>query len=135
MLEAAYEPTRRQYEAGRIIELIKHESPTPKGATPRWVIGVTDVDIYWAEKGWRYAFSTRSDETGIISTARTRMAGEAPTLIFTRVRKLVTLMLGETYCGLNRGGPDHSMLRGTMMGLDDLDMLDEAVWTGPPTQI
>ena len=126
----AFNAERQQHDAQKVISGAYTSLKVPASDSGRWIIGVTDADLFWSEREWRYCFSLRSGHGAVISTARTQP--EEPLLSAARTFKLITRMLAETYCGLERGGPDDSVLRPTMMGLDDLDMLDESVWIPAP---
>lgn len=121
---------RQQYAAKGLIDGMYGALGVATDDTSRWIVGVTDADLYWPEKDWRYCFSFRSEHGAIVSTARTQPATALKTA--ERTFKLITRTLGEGYCGLQRGGPDDSVLRPTMMGVEDLDLIDESVWIPAP---
>lgn len=134
-LDGAFNVGRNQYEAQPVVDVMTRALRLSPQSPPRWVIGVTDGDLYTARQDWRYAFSWRVDDVAVISTARLRQRDEDRALASIRALKLVTRVLAETYCGLERGGPSNSVLRPTMMSVDDLDELDESVWLPGPTRM
>lgn len=124
----AWNTERGQFEVSALATAVaRHHRLGPPDA---WVIAITDIDLFWKERQWRYSFSTWSSPVGIVSTARTE-PGEARSS--SRLYKLISRMLAETYCGLERGGPNDSLLRPTLMGLEDLDAIDETVWSRGPS--
>ncbi len=132
---SAFVADRRQHEAGRMMGAMLAALPAAPRAPPRWVIGLTDADLFLDDRAWRFCFSSWRPNTGIVSTARTG-DGDTDTLTTAvRTSKLLTRLLAETYCGLLRGGPDDSVLRPTLMGVDDLDLIDESVWLEGPVSM
>lgn len=129
----AFNAARRQHDAALLIGGFYEALKVPPADASRWIIGVTDLDLFWAERDWRYCFSLRSEHGAVVSTART--ASDDPLESGDRTLKLITRVLGETYCGLERGGPDDSVLRPTLMSVDDLDRIDESVWIPAPLEI
>ncbi len=128
-LTPAWDAQRRQHRGGQVLTTLA-QAFAPHATPPRWIIGVTDGDLYWEQRDWRFSFSLRGGAVAVVSTARTEPGRPRSAA---RTMKLISRALGETYCGLERGGPDDSVLRPTLMSLTELDAIDEAVWTRGPT--
>lgn len=114
---------REQYDGARLA--LEVASSFPVTTPPRWIIGITDGDMFWPGRNWRFAFSMGIQTAAVVSTAHTEQGRERSA---ERTMKLISRLLAETYCGLQRGSRKDSLLAPTLLSLDDLDAVDESVW-------
>lgn len=119
---SAWNADRGQWEAEALMEQLPSCSPNdPLCRSSTLTIGVTSGDIFTSRENWRYAFGTRDSERGvaIFSTARMGKGGAA---------KYTARMIAFEYCGFPRNDDPKSVRTNLLMGPDDLDAVDEAVW-------
>jgi predicted Zn-dependent protease len=92
------------------------------------LIGVTSEEIYTTQENWRYAFTIRQPDrhVAIVSTARMTSLGSATWNA--RLRKVVAKTIALQYCGLPQSDDPRSVRYKRIMGPDNLDDIDEAVW-------
>jgi len=121
---------RRQLIAEEAVELVKQFYPDLAGDPSALFLGLTDHDMYIRGKNWRFAFAYRTQgRFAVVSTFRMNPVtfNRPPDmkLLRTRLRKMITKQLGLYYFGLPQRSDRHSALFGPIMGLDDLDSVDE----------
>ncbi|MEO8874327.1 MAG: hypothetical protein ABI461_01970 [Polyangiaceae bacterium] len=89
-------------------------------------IGVTDLDMYLKDVDWNFALSTRDPENhaAVVSRFRMKLSGG----VGDRATKMIAKDIGLEYCGLETSSNPHSVMRGSIGGLADLDEIDESVW-------
>ena len=94
------------------------------------MIGLTDEDIYISELDWKFALNFReTSHAVVISTARLNPAyygkPPVPSLVETRLRKLLTKNIGITFYGLELTGDRGSVLYDDIEDMDALDAMGE----------
>jgi predicted Zn-dependent protease len=95
------------------------------------VVGLTPVDIYFEERDWRFAFWVSNDHMnkGVVSFFRmnpeTFGMDRDDSLLYTRVRKVVTHLIGTLYYRLPGSDDPRSVMYNNVLSLDDLDLMDE----------
>ena len=121
-------PRRRQAETDRILaQLARLNGRAPAGTT---IIGVTEVDVHWAERRlWGYVFTTRDTDrdVAVVSTARidarnyrlSLTAGDRP--LDERFRKLVTRNIALVHLDAAFVDNPSSVLRPGIMSISDID--------------
>lgn len=126
---AAFDDARRQWVGERLLDALQGARP---GAAATFTVGLTSRDLYLRDMPWRFAFSAWRERTAVISTARMNPVffGQLPDADRhdTRLYKMVTRFLGTALCGRPRTGSAGSVMRPTLLSLDDLDGIDESVW-------
>src|SRR5207302_4637339 len=94
------------------------------------LIGVTNEDIYISELDWKFALNFRqSPHELVISTARLNPAyygqSASPSLLETRLRKLLTKNIGISFYGLELTSERGSVLYNDIEDMDTLDAISE----------
>lgn len=94
------------------------------------LIGVTNEDIYISELDWKFALNFRqTPHELVISTARLNPAyyGEpaVPSLLETRLRKLLTKNIGISFYGLELTSDRGSVLYNDIEDMETLDAMGE----------
>jgi predicted Zn-dependent protease len=124
---STFDPDRRQFVAEELVKQLR----TSQGGNSRLgaVIGVTSKDMYIRELSWRFAFSLREPPYAVVSYARMDpvVFGRAPDrdLLLKRLRKMVTRNVGIMIFGLPRHADPTNLMYRNVLGVDDLDKLDE----------
>lgn len=124
--DSAHDPDRHQVVVEDLIMLLK--SGYPKIA-PRYVIGITDQDMYSKEVNYRFTFSSRDSNPdagyGVVSYARMdpKMDGGPADdgFLWSRIRKMTSKNVCMIYYGLNQSDNPQSVLFSPILSLDDLD--------------
>jgi predicted Zn-dependent protease len=130
LTSATWNKQRRQASAERLVELIYPTHRALGSFAPAIVIGVTGRDMYIENRPWLYAFSYRSGHNlAIVSYARMHPASYGgdndDTIVETRLRKMVTRNLGVLRFGIALTGNRHDLMYQDILGLDDLDAIEE----------
>jgi YD repeat-containing protein len=127
---SAFDPRRGQFVAESLIVLMRRAAG-PLAEDPSAVlIGITQQDMYIARRvDWRWAFSYRTSNAAVVSSARMRpflggLRGQQP-LVQTRARKMVTKNLGILVYRLPPSRDPSSVLFDRIAGVDDLDVMRE----------
>lgn len=105
------------------------------------VVVVTDRDMFLREADWRYAFATRDRGVAVVSIARmdplfplfaptTYEPGpsECPALLRARAFRMITRQVLLSVCSAETVDDRRSVRRRSVMGLSDLDAIDEATY-------
>ena len=134
---SAYDSTRRQWIAQELAAKVR--SVYPKRTAPgSVVVGVTSGDMYIRGLTWRYAFGDRSSgNVGIIATARMDptaygLAGDEE-LFRSRLEKMLVRYIGFLVLGRTQSRDPFSVLRSSILSLDDLDVMTNEFRPPPPT--
>lgn len=123
-------PAARNRERGQLIAEVLARELQPRcrrgmTGTP-FVIGVTGEDMYLqTNPRWRFAFSYRSPPcVAVMSYARMEIGG-SPELRAARLRKMTAKNLGVLVYGLPRSRDPRSLMFDEILGLEDLDFMEE----------
>lgn len=123
--EEAIDAERGQLIAERLIDAIV-ASEVVTADPDAVVIGLTDVDMYIAARGWNYAYGLRSGGTlAVVSAARMDAGFANEERQHQRLRKMVTKNLGILYYGLSVSDDPRSVLYRDILGPQDLDYASE----------
>jgi predicted Zn-dependent protease len=126
----AYDPARRQWFGELLLDTLDRERPAT--ADTALVLGVLPHDLYLQSMPWRFALSAFHSRTAVVSTARLDPVffheAPDPERRDERLYKLVTRLLGSALCELPRRGSERSVMRETILSLEDLDGIDESRW-------
>ena len=121
---------REQVDTGRLDILVADLFREDFEDSNAVLIALTNVDVYIADKDWRYAFGSRGDAAdpkAVISSARMDPriygASEDNELFFERVRKLFTKYIGLLYYDLPPSDDPKSPMFNNILGPDDLDRM------------
>jgi predicted Zn-dependent protease len=127
---ASYDDARQQLIAEELVATLRdrYGGLTQNGRAV--VIGITSRDMYPRSRPWRFCFGWRSAPYAVVSYARMHLPAtmsDSPdeARVFPRLRKMVTRYVGALafHIGLNRDR--RSIMYEDIMGLDDLDRIDE----------
>jgi predicted Zn-dependent protease len=124
---AVFNDTRRQLIAEGLIRMLR----TTYAANARTgiVIGVTSWDMYIEDRPWAFGFSWREPPYAVVSYARMdpqRLGGLANEhRLLARLRKMVTRNVGIMMFGVKTNANRDSLMYQDVMGVDELDRLDE----------
>jgi len=129
--EWARDEARHQVVAEELIEAMRRAYPQQAATPDSILIGVTDEDIYIAELDWEFAFNFReAHQSAVISTARLNPVyygrTAAPSLLETRLRKLLSKNIGISFYGLNLSSDPGSVLYNKVWSIETLDAMGEA---------
>ena len=69
MARRAFDPSRGQFVAESLLVLMRRNLPRLAEDPNAVLIGITQQDMYIAGRRWRYAFSYRSENNAVVSTA------------------------------------------------------------------
>jgi predicted Zn-dependent protease len=128
---ATRDDSRRQLMAERLVASVRNAVPEHTYNPKEILIGFTSEDIYPTSQNWQFAFGWRQTRLGaaVVSTARMRLhyAGEPPDENFaeTPLRKMVTKDIGILYYGLAPNQNPRSVLYNPILGIEELDQVDE----------
>jgi hypothetical protein len=122
---AAHDSERRQLIAEVLARELQPRCQRGMSGTP-FVIGVTGEDMYLRSyPRWRFAFSYRlAPCVAVVSYARMQIDG-SPELRAARLRKMTAKNLGVLVYGLSASSDPRSMMFNDILGLEDLDFMDE----------
>jgi predicted Zn-dependent protease len=126
----AFDTNRGQFVAEELIGFLQQTSRDSQLEAGSTVIALTDQDIYIRKFNWRYAFSFRSGQLAVISSARmtNRFMGVwpiDPDWQQTRVRKMVTKDIGVLHYHLPLSSHCQSPVFGRIGGPQELDFMGE----------
>lgn len=127
---ASYDDLRQQLIAEELVATLsdRYGSLTQNGRAV--VIGITSWDMYPRSRPWRFSFGWRSAPYAVVSYARmhlpvTLSGSPDETLVFPRLRKMVTRYVGALAFHIGLNSDRRSIMYEDIMGLDDLDRVDE----------
>ena len=120
--DSAYDSERNQLIAEEVVAHVRRQIGLGSQEQPRVMILLTEQDIYIRGYNWRYAFSYRENEIGLVSSARMdhwfmgvwRPDEETQT---SRLRKMITKNPLSTNC--------RSVMYGKVGGPQELDFMSE----------
>lgn len=125
-------PLRGQVDAPTLTDYMGSLFPDAYRDLNVVLIGLTPVDLYHEDSHFRYVFGvkrTATDPKATISTFRMNPVtyGEPPNdeLLFSRTRKLVSKYIGLLFYGLPASPDPRSPLYDSILGLADLDNMEE----------
>jgi predicted Zn-dependent protease len=126
--QIAYDSARKQFVAEQLVTYVEGAEADPLSG-PSVVIAVTASDMYIRALTWRFAFGYRATPVGLIATARF-----APTsyglpadgeLFRSRVEKMFVRYLGLIALGRSESRNPYSVLRSSILSLDDVDLMTD----------
>lgn len=126
----AFDARRRQYVAEDLIASLRQALPALSAEPGATVIAITEADMYIRAAEWRFAFSYRDGQGfAVVSSARMmpwlyRLRGKEY-LLHTRLRKMVSKNIGLLVYGLPLSRDPTSLLYNQVLGLYDLDLMQE----------
>jgi len=127
---SAFDPSRGQFVAESLLVLMRRNLPRLAEDPNAVLIGITQQDMYIAGRRWRYAFSYRSENNAVVSTAHMRpfLAGVLgrEALLQARLRKMVAKNLGVLVYRLPASRDPSSVMYDNILGPDDLDVMGES---------
>jgi predicted Zn-dependent protease len=133
----AFDSARRQWIAQALVGQIQRSYPRLRspGAV---VVGLTGGDMYIRGLSWRYAFGARgTGNVGMIATRRMdpRFFGLAydGELFRSRLDKIFVRYLGLLVLRLPTSSDPYSVLRASILSLDDLDVMTNRFRPAAPT--
>jgi len=126
----AFDRSRKQYVAEDLIASLRQALPELAAEPGATVIAVTEADMYIRAYEWGFAFNYRDGQGfAVVSSARMvpwlyRLRGKEY-LLQTRLRKMVSKNIGLLVYGLPLSRDPTSLLYNQVLGLDDLDLIQE----------
>lgn len=129
--EDVVDPERDQVGGIALIEYMENLFPELYADPDVILIGLTPVDMYTENEDWRFAFwvSNISNNKSLVSSARMNPQSfgleRDDDLLYTRVRKVVTRIIGTLYFDLPESNDPRSVLYNNVLSLDDLDLMGE----------
>jgi predicted Zn-dependent protease len=131
-----FDRVRRQWVAQALLTEIQRSHPR-LAATRAVVIGLTGRDMYIRGVTWRFAFATGgADNVAVIATRRMdpRFFGLAydDELFHSRLDKMFVRYLDFLVLRLPTTSNPYSVLRTSLRGLDDLDVMTDEYRPAPP---
>jgi predicted Zn-dependent protease len=133
----AYDGTRRQWIAQELAAKVRRVYPK-KTAHGSVVVGVTSGDMYVRGLTWRYAFGDRSSgNVAVIATERMDPAAYGldrdEELFRSRLEKMLVRYIGFLVLGQSQSPDPYSVLRSSILSLDDLDVMTNRFRPPQPT--
>lgn len=127
---SAFNEERRQFVAEELIEFLQQTSRDSQLEAGSTIIALTNQDIYIRKFTWRYAFSFRSGQIAVASSARMDHPWMGVWPIDsdwqeTRLRKMVTKDIGVLYYHLPLSSHCQSPVFGRIGGPQELDFMGE----------
>ena len=126
--QSGFDSVRDQFVAEDLVDALVRAYPRPASDDGSVVIGLLTNDVYIRDRpDWNWAFGTRGD-TGyaVLSTARMGPLDEPiPSIIKSRLRKMVLRDIGVMYYGLPFNYDPLSVLFFDVLSVDDLDRMGE----------
>jgi predicted Zn-dependent protease len=124
---ASFNAERHQLIAERAIAMLRAAHPIDGKSNA--VIGVTSWDMYIQHRPWLFALSSRDPPYAIVSYARmdpVRLGNVPnPDRLLSRLRKMVSRNIGVMLFQLPLNAERSSLLYQDVMGVDELDRLEE----------
>jgi predicted Zn-dependent protease len=123
------DPERDQVGAVALIEHMETLFPKEYSDPDAIIIGLTPVDMYTEAQDWRFAFWTSNIRINKSVVSSARMNPESfgleadDDLLYTRVRKVVTRIIGTLYFDLPESNDPRSVLYNNVLSLADLDRM------------
>ena len=128
---STFQPLRRQHVAQRLITLMKNSYPELAEERHTVLIGITEADMYTLDENWNFALGLRGERSAVVSSARMnpgRRADGAPVdsgVFHSRLVKMISREIGFLYYNLPFSPDSRSVLRESIMGVDELDEMGE----------
>jgi predicted Zn-dependent protease len=127
-----FDPRRRQFQAEALIRSIEAGYPDIANDGRSIMIGITEADIYTASENWRFALGLRAQgRLAVVSTARMDLdhvnhgTPVDSVALHSRLTKMISRELGFLYYRLPISRNQKSVMRSSIMGVDELDDLGE----------
>ena len=127
-----FNPRRRQFQAEGLIRSIETGYPAIANDGRSILIGITEGDLYTAGENWRFALGLRGqDRLAVVSSARmdlVHFVSRTPmdtAVLHRRLIKMISRDIGFLYYGLPFSRNPRSVVRSSIMGVDELDELGE----------
>jgi predicted Zn-dependent protease len=123
--------TRQQYQAEGLIQSLRASYPTLANDGRSVLIGITEADIYTTSENWYFALGLRGPRVALVSSARMDLnhsnfgAPSDPVGLHSRLTKMVSREIGFIYYGLPVAPDPRSVVRSSILGVDELDELGE----------
>lgn len=126
----SYDSERRQLIGEELVATLRDRYAHLTTDGRAVVMGITSWDMYLRSRPWQFAFGYRSAPYAVVSYARMHLPaarGDAPSDVFVlpRLRKMVTRYIGALAFHIDLNANRRSIMYQDIMGLDDLDRLDE----------
>jgi predicted Zn-dependent protease len=124
---SAFDQERQQFVAEALVTLLRdaHADRGRSGA----VIGITSRDMYIRRLPWRFAFSLREPPFAVVSYARmdpVALGGPGNRdRLESRLRKMVTRNVGVMIFRLGMNADATTLMYQDVLGVDELDRIDE----------
>jgi predicted Zn-dependent protease len=123
---------RQQNDADMLIALLQRGYPALANNRRAILIGITEADIYIPSMDWRFALGLRAEgRFAVVSSARmdlNHFDGSAPVdtgILHTRLKKMLSREIGFLYYRLPFSPDPRSVVRSSLMGVDELDEMGE----------
>lgn len=122
---------RKQLVAEELLVVARAAAPLVSDSDMSLVIGLTATDMYTKERNWRFAFASREGyRSAVISYSRMDNTNyNLPAdqdLLEARIRKMIAKTIGLQLFRLDLNDNPRSVLYRAVMGLRDLDAIDES---------
>ena len=130
--DCALNTRRRQYQAEELIKSLWAEYPELSKDRESILIGITEADIYIRQENWRFAFALREGgRFAVVSSARMNLRrSDSNAQVGTlgsqiRLVKMISREIGFMYYTLPPSPDPQSVVRSSIMSLEDLDQVGE----------
>jgi len=127
-----FDPRRRQFQAEALIRSIEAGYPDIANDGRSILIGITEADIYTASENWRFALGLRAQgRLAVVSSARMDLdhvnhgTPVDSVALHGRLTKMISRELGFLYYRLPISRNQKSVMRSSIMAVDELDDLGE----------
>ncbi len=119
---------RRQLIAEEIVSLMRRRLPHLVQDAKAVMIGITDEDMYFCERNWRFTYTYwDGDRGGAVSSARLGSTQEEDTdsLLNARVRKMISRVIGMLVLKMPRSEDPSSVLAKELYGSFSADLMSD----------
>jgi outer membrane lipoprotein-sorting protein/predicted Zn-dependent protease len=127
-----FNPTRQQNQVEGLIALLERSHPTLANDRRSILIGITEADVYTTSENWVFALGQRDKgRFAVVSSARMDLdhfdygAPRDPVALHSRLTKMISREIGFLYYRLPLSPDLGSVVRSSIMGVDELDEIGE----------
>jgi len=127
-----FNPDRQQNEVEGLIKSVKRGYPTLANDHRSILIGITEADVYITSENWQFALGQRDEgRFAVVSSARMDLnyfdygAPRDTGALHSRLTKMISREIGFLYYRLPFSDDPRSVVRSSIMGVDELDELGE----------
>jgi predicted Zn-dependent protease len=127
-----FNPTRQQNQVEGLIASLERSHPTLANDGRSILIGITEADVCTTSENWVFALGQRDKgRFAVVSSARMDLdhfdygVPRDPVALHSRLTKMISREIGFLYYALPFSPDQRSVVRSSIMGVDELDEIGE----------